>query len=217
MAKLLHIDASPRGEDSFSTQVAKSFIDEYQKLHPDAELEHRPLFDIDLPVFTANGAGQKMAQIASLMTGGSGIDAEGEWSGVVEEIERLRSADKIVVSSPMWNWSIPYRLKHYIDLVCQPGLSFGVDETGQYFGLITGSPLQFILASGSSYEPRFPDATDGTLTDFQRCYLEHIFGVMGFEDIRTLKIEPTGADNALSNKDLLTSSQQEARKAAGTF
>lgn len=42
----------------------------------------------------------------------------------VHEIERLEGADKVLISSPMCNFSIPYRLKHYLDLVCQPGLSF---------------------------------------------------------------------------------------------
>ena len=35
----------------------------------------------------------------------------------------------------MWNFGIPYKLKHLIDVVTQPGLTFGVDPaTHSYFG-----------------------------------------------------------------------------------
>ncbi|TVS05393.1 MAG: hypothetical protein EA413_06875 [Cyanobium sp. PLM2.Bin73] len=39
----------------------------------------------------------------------------------------------------MWNFSIPYKLKHWIALVTQPGLSFGFDPATGYYGLITGT------------------------------------------------------------------------------
>ena len=190
--KLLYIEASPRKENSSSSRVANAFVEAYQQANPDHEVEHLPLFDIELPSFTAEGANQKMAQIVDMISGGSGIPAEGEWAGVVAEIERLRSADKVIVSSPMWNFSIPYRLKHYLDLVCQPGLSFYVNEQGQYIGTITDKPIQFVLSSGSPYEVRFPLESDGTKTDFARPYLTHIARFIGFEDIRFIKIEPTG-------------------------
>ena len=116
----------------------------------------------------------------------------------------------------MWNFSIPYRLKHYLDLVCQPGLSFYVSE-GQYIGMITGKPMQFILASGSPYALRFPLETDGTKTDFQRAYLEHIARFIGFEDIGTIKIEPTGMLAPDELEELLISKCEEAAKLAAVF
>ena len=215
--KLLYIEASPRKENSCSSRVANAFVEAYQASHPDDDIEHLPLFDIDLPIFSGEGANQKMAQIIDMVTGGDGIEATGEWAGVVEEIERLRSADKVVVSSPMWNFSIPYRLKHYIDLVCQPGLSFYVNEQGQYIGTITGKPIQFVLASGSPYEVRFPLESDGTKTDFQRAYLEHIFRFIGFEDIGFIKIEPTGMLLPDQLEDLLTRRCEDAASAAASF
>jgi FMN-dependent NADH-azoreductase len=134
---LLFIEASPRGEHSTSSRVANAFVEAYQKANPEHQVERLPLFDIELPSFSAEGSNQKMAQIVDMISGGSGIEASGEWAGVVSEIERLRSADKVIVSTPMWNFSIPYRLKHYFDLICQPGLSFYVNEQREYIGMIT--------------------------------------------------------------------------------
>lgn len=214
--KLLYIEASPRKKNSCSSRVANAFVAAYKQVNPQDEIEHLPLFDIELPVFSGEGANQKMVQIADMMMGGSGIKVEGEWKSVVQEIDRLKSADKVVISSPMWNFSIPYRLKHYLDLVCQPGLSFYVSE-GQYIGMITGKPMQLILASGSPYKVRFPLESDGTKTDFQRAYLEHIAHFIGFEDIDVIKIEPTGMMAPDALEELLISKCEAAGKIAGRF
>ena len=153
--KLLHIEASPRGEASASSRVADAFVNAYRRLHPDHVVERLALFEEQLPAFGAEGADQKTEQVLDLVGGGTGIEATGEWAGVMREVERLASADKVLLSSPMWNFSIPYPLKHYIDLICQPGLTFRVDARG-YVGLVTGKPLQLVLASGGSYPAGFP-------------------------------------------------------------
>jgi FMN-dependent NADH-azoreductase len=215
--KLLYIEASPRRENSSSSRVANAFVEAYQQANPSHEVEHLPLFDIELPSFTAEGANQKMAQIVDMISGGSGIPVSGEWAGVVQEIERLRSADKVIVSTPMWNFSIPYRLKHYFDIICQPGLSFYVNEKGEYIGTITDKPIQFILSSGSPYEVRFPKETDGTKTDFARPYLAHVARFIGFEDIRFIKIEPTGMLPPDQLETLINTRCEEAAEAAATF
>jgi len=158
-----------------------------------------------------------MAQIVDMISGGSGIEATGEWRGIVAEIERLASADKVIVSTPMWNFSIPYRLKQYLDIVCQPGLSFYVNAQGQYIGTITDKPIQFVLSSGSPYEVRFPLETDGTKTDFARPYLEHIARFIGFEDISFIKIEPTGMLPPDQLEALLKTRCEEAARAGASF
>lgn len=216
MATLLYIEASPRGDRSLSSTVAGAFLASYRESNPDDRIDHLHLFRDSLPGFGEEGAGQKMAQIASLISTGKGIAAEGEWQGVLREIERLKAADKVLISAPMWNYSIPYTLKHYIDLICQPGLTFYVDRQGQYVGMVKGKPMQLILASGSEYEMRFPREDDGSKTDFQRAYLEHIGRFIGFEDIRCIKVQPAaGAPQAV--EAMLAEKMAEARVAAKDF
>lgn len=217
MTRLLYIEASPRGDASFSSRAAASFVEAYRRANPGHEIEHLALFDTELPAFSGEGAGQKMAQIADMVRGGHGIDPSGEWAGVVAEIDRLKAADKVLIASPMWNYSIPYRLKHWIDLICQPGLTFTVNRQGEYVGLVRGRPLQLILASGSPYAARFPSAEDGTKTDFQRWYLEHIGRFIGFDDIRVVKIEPTGMLGPQELEQLLAAKRAEAARAAEMF
>ncbi|AWZ01987.1 FMN-dependent NADH-azoreductase [Rhodobiaceae bacterium] len=216
MTKLLYIEASPRKDQSYSSQVANEFLDVYTAENPDHEIEHLPLFEVDLPDFAAEGATQKMDNLMDVIAGGSGIGNVGEWAGVLSEIERLKSADKVLLSAPMWNYSIPYRLKHWIDLVVHVGATVLVNDKFEYIGQITDRPLQMVLASGSPYEMRFPLETDGLKTDFQRVYLDHIFRFVGFTDIRLIKVQPMGLPGPDLDEALATS-KAAARDAAKIF
>ncbi|WP_321325393.1 NAD(P)H-dependent oxidoreductase [uncultured Parasphingorhabdus sp.] len=216
MTKLLFIEASPRKENSYSSQVANEFLESYKAANPEDEIERLPLFETELAPLGMEGANQKMENIMKLMTTGSGIEPEGEWAGVMKEIERLKSADKVLLSAPMWNYSIPYRLKHWIDLVVQVGASVMVNEKFEYIGQITDRPLQMILASGSPYENRFPLESDGTKTDFERAYLDHIFRFLGFTDIRLIRVMPTGMPGPQLD-EIVANAKKEAKEAAKAF
>jgi len=45
VARLLHIEASPRGAESFSARAAAAFVDEYRRSHPQDEIEQLRLFE----------------------------------------------------------------------------------------------------------------------------------------------------------------------------
>lgn len=216
MAKVLFIEASPRKESSYSSQVANEFLDSYRAVNPDDEIEHLPLFETDLAPLGMQGANQKMENLMKLMTTGSGIEAQGEWAGVMHEIERLKSADKVVLSTAMWNFSIPYRLKHWIDLVTQVGVTVMVNNKFEYVGQITDRPLQVIMASGSPYEDRFPLASDAPKTDFASTYIDHIFRFLGFTDINLIRVQPTGMPGPALD-EALAKAKEAAREAAKEF
>jgi FMN-dependent NADH-azoreductase len=183
MAKLLHIVASPR-TDSYSTRVAKAFLDVYRREQPEDQVEVLDLFEADIPPFLAPQAKAKYA----VTTGQAPRDeAEAAWLGVIQTINHFKGFDKYVLSSPMWNFSIPYRLKQYIDVIVQPSLTFGFSPDTGYVGLVTGKPLMLILARGGVYQPGNPSET----FDFQESYLRATFGFIGFSDIRAVRIQGT--------------------------
>ena len=216
MTKLLYLEASPRKEHSYSSRVASAFLDAYRERNPTHDIEHLPLFDVDLPKFAFEGANQKMANIMDMMGGGDGIEPVGEWAGVMQEIKRLESADKVLLSSPMWNYSVPYRLKHWIDLVVQVGATVKVNEKFEYIGQITGRPLQMIFASSSPYENRFPLESDGIKTDFMRAYVDHVFRFIGFTDLRLIRVQPTGIPGPDTDA-VVERCEAEAREAGARF
>jgi FMN-dependent NADH-azoreductase len=63
---------------------------------------------------------------------------------------RFSLANRALISTPMCNFSIPCKLKHWIDLIVQPGLSFRSDPVQGYRGLVKERPTTVILASGAA-------------------------------------------------------------------
>lgn len=203
MATLLHIQASPMDDLSFSTRTARAFLDAYRKAHPADRVETLDLWKAEIPAFDFTAASGKY----KVMRGLPHADGEGRaWQRVVETVDHFKSADKVLVSSPMWNFGIPYRLKQYIDVLVQPGLTFSYDPQRGYSGLVTGRPVQLVLARGGEY----PQGTQSAGFDHQRPYLELIFGFIGFTDIRTLVVEPTLGPAAEEKLAAVTSLVQAA-------
>jgi FMN-dependent NADH-azoreductase len=184
MAKILHIRSSPRGNDSFSTRAAEAFLTSFLAAHRDYQSETLDLFNAAIPDFRAPAAKAKYAVMAGQAPVG---EAEQAWKVVIDTINHFKSASAYVVSSPMWNFNIPYRLKDYIDVICQPGLTFSYSPQTGYTGLVTGRPVLLVLARGGAYG----GGTGAEAYDHQVGYLKTIFGFMGFTDIRTVLIEPT--------------------------
>ena len=183
MAKLLHILASPRVE-SYSTRVAKAFLDSYRQERPDDRIEVLDLFQADIPPFHAPQAKAKYAVSAGQTPRD---EAETAWQPVIKTINHFKGFDKYVLSCPMWNFGVPYRLKQYIDVIVQPSLTVAFSPGKGYSGLVTGKPLMLILARGGVY----PTGNPAETFDFQEPYLRCIFGFIGFTDIRTVYIQGT--------------------------
>lgn len=69
---------------------------------------------------------------------------------IVHEASRLFSYDKLLFSVPMWNWSIPFVLKRFIDVVTQPGVLFEWSPAMGYVGLLK-KPVAIIYSSSFAY------------------------------------------------------------------
>lgn len=205
MPKLLHIVSSPRGDRSASLTVAKTFLEAYKSKNPGDEIETLDLWKTKLPEFD----GATIQGKYNLMHGDKFTsEEETAWQVVVKVIEHFKSFDKFVVSVPMWNFSIPYKLKHYIDVIVQPGLAVGF-ENGNYKGLITGKPLTLVYARGGAYSPGSP--AEGY--DLQSKYLKQIFGFIGFTGIKEIAVEGT----AMNKDEALAKGNAEAKEIAATF
>ena len=109
----------------------------------------------------------------------------------------------------MWNFSIPYKLKHYIDVITQPGLTFGFDPEQGFFGLVTGKPVTAIYSRGGEYS-----SGDAKGMDFQKPYLEMSLGFIGFREINSVLIEPTLADPDTVKKGIEKAKAQASKLGA---
>lgn len=182
MAKLLYIEASPRKQRSKSIEVANAFLAAYQAAHPNDEIESLDLWGIELPEFDGHTIDAKY----QVLHGQSFDDDQARaWQAVVDVIDQFKAADKYVFSVPMWNFGVPYKFKHYIDVIAQPGQTFSFDTESGYSGLVQGKPAVVISARGGAY------AGDAAAMDHQKPYVEQILGFFGFTDIHHIVIEPT--------------------------
>ena len=99
------------------------------------------------------------------------------------------------INVPMWNFSVPYRLKQYIDLITHPGLTFTREADG-IRGLASG-PATVIYARGGDYSPKDgkPDPFD-----FQSPYLSAWLGLVGLGPVDEVLVQTTMAGpDALAN------------------
>jgi len=209
MAKLLYIQASPRGGRSKSIQVADAFLAACLKAHPGDQAVTLDLFGKDLPAFDGAALDAKYA----IMHGKQHTAEQAEaWKGVEAVIAEFISADKYLLAVPMWNFGIPYRLKHYLDLLVQPGCTFSFSPEKGYEGLVTGKPAMIVFARGGDYENADPNTVD-----FQKRYLELALGFIGITDVRSVVVQPTlaGGPEVASRK--IDAAIAEARKLAETF
>lgn len=192
MAKVLHISASPRGDRSKSLQVAEAFLEEYRQRKPGDEIRRLDLSTARLPAFD----GPVIQAKYNILHGQDSSAAERDaWRAVETVIEQFKAADKYVFSLPMWNFGVPYRLKHFFDVIVQPGYTFSFDPAKGYAGLVTGKPVVAVYARGGEYA-----APETAKLDFQKPYLETILGFIGLTDVRPLVIEPTLASPAVADE-----------------
>jgi FMN-dependent NADH-azoreductase len=184
MSKVLYIKASPMKERSNSIAAADAFVDAYKKSHPKDDVKTIDLFLMKLPEFDFVAASGKY----KIMRGKPHSPEEkAAWDKVVATIAEFKDADKYVFAVPMWNFSIPYRLKQYIDVIVQPGQTFTVDSAGSFKGLVTGKPVFVAYASGGDY----PVTTPAEAFDLQKKYVTLILGYIGLTDIRSVVVAPT--------------------------
>jgi FMN-dependent NADH-azoreductase len=132
------------------------------------------------------------------------------WGNVVKVVDQFKAADKYVFSLPMWNFSIPYKLKHWIDVIVQPGLTVSFSPETGYKGLVTGKPAVAILARGGAYGP----GTGAEAYDQQSTYLKQILGFIGLTDLKTIFVEPTEAG---PKEDAIKSANKKAEEILASF
>ncbi len=189
MSRLLHIEASPGGPRSRSGQLAARLTNALQSRFPKLELDRLNVWREELPTLDGDLIAAKYARLAGATLASHEAQA---WASVEAMVRRLDDAERIVISSPLWNFSIPYRLKQYIDLVTQPGLTFSFDPKTGYRPLLGTRPVDIILASAGDY--RFGPSWGRP--DLATPYLREALAFIGLRDVRVIPVGPTVGEPA---------------------
>ena len=186
MARLLRINASARSQGSHSQETADYFQSKWLEANPDGEIMVRNLARDAIPHI-------EEATIDGFYTPREQHDDRLKDATRLSDrlIEELMSADEILISTPMYNFSVPSALKAYIDQVVRIGYTFGFDEEKGLFGLVKGKRAYIVTASGAVFSNGNLDAFN-----FLEPYIKALLSFLGFENICFFSIEGTTVDEA---------------------
>lgn len=201
MKKLLHIIATPRDEESRTLKVSASFLEAFTRSHPGWVVEELDLSKEELPALTVKRVDGKY-----MLLGGKELAGQfrAAWQDIIRHIERFLSADAYLLSTPMWNFSIPYTLKHYLDVIVQPKYLFQYTKTGVE-GLVKNRKMAVITSRGGEYT-----TPESRPFDHQEPYLRTIFGFIGIQDIQFIIAQPMDTGETIQAQKI-----KEAQAKAG--
>ena len=185
MTTLLFIQASPRGEQSQSIQLAQTYLDALKATNPALEVDVLPLWETDLPAFDGDKAAAKVNMVLGQKHNSVQQTA---WDQIVQIASRFIAADRYLFAVPMWNGTIPYRLKQYIDIIHQPSLLWGLRPETGYFGLLEKKHATLVLTAGAYADSR-PSPAFGV--DHQSTYLKAWLNQAGVIAIDEVRYQPT--------------------------
>ncbi|MDD5216663.1 MAG: NAD(P)H-dependent oxidoreductase [Candidatus Omnitrophica bacterium] len=184
MKKLLHIIATPREDESQTLRVSNAFLEAFTPAHHDWTLEELHLFKEALPPLTIERVDGKYVLLSGKDLPGNLKEA---WDDIIGHINKFLSADGYLITAPMWNFSIPYVLKHYLDIIVQPKYLFRYTANGVE-GLVKNRKMVIVTSRGGDYR-----SAETRAFDHQEPYLKTIFTFVGVEDIAFVNSQPMDA------------------------
>jgi FMN-dependent NADH-azoreductase len=195
MNRILQIDSSSRPtapsesaiEGSFSRALADHITDQLSSVTPNAEIVNRDL------------VADPIAHIADQTIKGYYTPPEAMTDDLRKAtaqsdtlIAELRDADIVVLSAPLYNFSVPSALKAWIDQIVRIGHTFAYED-GQFRGLLADRPTYLALSYGAGgYAPGGPLES----YDYLRPYLTGLMNFIGLTSVEVFTIEATTVPDA---------------------
>jgi FMN-dependent NADH-azoreductase len=204
MKRILYIQASPRGARSASERVAQSYIDAVRAKGA-IDLDVLDVWTEELPAFDGAALEAKYAALAGTPLT---ADQQAAWAAIEALGARFRASDEIVMSVPMWNFGVPYRLKHLIDLVTQKDVTFTFDDNG-FGGMLKKQRAVIVCSRGLEYVDGTPLSEDDL--DYQKAYLISWLSFLGLGDIKAITVEK-GLLGAEASEAAVAEAASQARK-----
>ena len=166
--RILRVDASarPAGE-AYSRRLGERLLARLIEYYPQAEVMHRDLSN-GVPLLTA-------AELAARDTPAFERTAQQQLQLATSTTlaQELAAAESLLLTTPIYNFSVPGALKAYIDQVCCPDLTFRYTDAGPE-GLLSCRAYLVVTSAGTPID---------SAVDFAVPYLRHVLGFMGVDDI----------------------------------
>ena len=179
--RILRLDASASPGDPSSRKLGNELLERIQRLNVDAEIRTRNL-NRDAQFIDAEWIA------ANLTAADSRSDAAQQRLHYSDQlIKELQWADHILLTTPMYNFSIPATLKTWIDQVCRAGITFRYTADGPV-GLLQGKRVDIVISTGG--------VPLDSPVDFVSGYLRQVMAFIGIDEVSII-----GADRTNSNSE----------------
>ena len=192
MRRLLHINASPRGARSRSGAISAQVLAGLTSANTGLSIETIDLFDADLPPFDAQAIEGRYGLLM-----GTPVPPEqaAAWGPAAHDGGAFPLVRWVAVLGADVELRPAYRLKHYIDCITHPGMTFRNDAAGNVEGLAAGRTAIIVAASAMPFGSM--PAIEGL--DFQLSYLNAWLGFIGVTDIHAVRVAGTfGPEDAVA-------------------
>ncbi|HCH5064272.1 TPA: FMN-dependent NADH-azoreductase [Vibrio parahaemolyticus] len=194
MSRVLALKSSILGDYSQSNKLVEDFIKnvDQDKLTV-RDLAANPLPVLDFAVATALRATEDLSQEQQVVV---------DLSDTL--IEEVKAADTLVITAPMYNFTIPTQLKNWIDLIARAGVTFKYTENGVQ-GLIEGKKAIVVTTRGGIHKD--------SPTDNVTPYLRTVLGFVGITDVEFVYAEALNMGEDAASKGILEAQSQLATMA----
>lgn len=177
--RILRLDASANPGLSSSRRLGDELLKRLSGEHAAVEIRERDLNEtarfIDSDWVAAN-----------LTAPGERSESDQERLGFSDElIAELQWADRILLTTPMYNFSVPATVKAWIDQVCRAGVTFRYTPNGPE-GLLEGKRADIVLTTGG--------VPLDSPVDFASGYLRQVFGFIGIDEVEIIAADRMNID-----------------------
>ena len=185
MTTILRIDSSSRASASQSRGLGDHFEKTWRAHHPETKVVRRDL--------TANPVPHIVDQtIAGYYTPAEQMTAELRTATALSDqlITELQSANILLLTVPMYNFSIPSSLKAWIDQIVRIGYTFSYD--GKTFGGLVRVQQAYVLCAYGA--GGYTDGGPFSGYNFLQPYLNALLSFLGISKVQFFSVQATTAD-----------------------
>lgn len=175
MNNTLFIHASPHGKHALGYRLAQKILAEEALRNSRVSLIERDLLAAPLSPLTHRYA----SALVSYNIGDSNDAALAESEQLISELEQ---SDRLVIATPMHNFSVPAALKLWIDHVVRINRTFTASVEGKQ-GLLQDRPTTVLVSAGGLLQGGNPQP------DFLTPYLTLILNTLGIQDIHFVYLQ----------------------------
>ncbi|VEI12968.1 FMN-dependent NADH-azoreductase [Trueperella bialowiezensis] len=152
-------------------QMTDAFVAAFKEAHPEAQVQELRLYEVAIPEidldlltgWSALGSGEHFAHLTNAQ--------QNKITLFNTYTQQFLDADVVVIANPLWNLSIPTRLKAWVDTVVVSGTTFRYNEQGEAEGLARGKRVIHLQASGGHFNAQDPACR----------YIKGVFSFIGCE------------------------------------